>query len=105
MRDFKSLEVWRRGRQMALGLYAMTKNGPKEELFSLVSQMKKSPQSILTNIEDGFGRSYQKEIYRFYSVAMGSEWEYQLLLANDSDIIQTPQYSVLMSDLITLKNN
>ncbi|MFT6214772.1 MAG: four helix bundle protein [Roseivirga sp.] len=103
MRDFKSLEVWKKGHQMALDIYAMTKNLPKEALFGLVSQMIRSPQSMLTNIEEGFGGSYKKEVYPFYSIAMGSKWEYQLLLARDSDFIQTPQYSVLISDLITLK--
>lgn len=56
MRDYKKLQVWEKSHQLTLELYKELKSFPKEELFALTSQMKRSSSSIPTNIAEGVGR-------------------------------------------------
>jgi four helix bundle protein len=50
MKDFKELKVWQRSHQITLKIYKITASFPKEELYGLVSQMRRSSSSIPTNI-------------------------------------------------------
>ncbi|OEK01091.1 four helix bundle protein [Roseivirga sp. 4D4] len=105
MRDFKELEVWERGHQMALDIFKMTEQFPKHEQFGLISQMRRSSESIPTNIAEGCGRESQKELIRFCSIAMGSasELEYQSLLTKDLKIITDDVYEGAVNELLILK--
>lgn len=62
---------------------------PKDEIFGLVSQMKRSSASIPTNIAEGCGRNSDKDFCRFLYIAFGSanELEYQILLSIDLKFI------------------
>ncbi|MFT7163294.1 MAG: four helix bundle protein, partial [Bacteroidia bacterium] len=81
MKDFKELEVWQKGHEMAIEVFNLIKTFLSEEKYGLTSQMRRSSQSIPTNIAEGCGRNSQKELLRFSSIAMGSasELEYQLI--------------------------
>ncbi len=70
---------------MTLDVYGHTTCLPKDELFGLRSQMRRSVASIGTNIAEGCGRIGDAELSRFLLIAMGSasELEYQLLLCRD----------------------
>ncbi|MBO3697019.1 four helix bundle protein [Roseivirga sp. E12] len=105
MGDFKELEVWKRGHDMALVIFKLTTDFPKKEQFGLISQMRRSSQSIPTNIAEGCGRDSQKELIRFCSIAMGSasELEYQLILARDIEFISSETYSNHNEELLILK--
>lgn len=105
MRDFKELEVWERSHQMALDIFKMTEQFPKHEQFGLTSQMRRSSQSIPTNIAEGCARDSQKELIRFCSIAMGSasELEYQLLLAKALKIVPGSAYEDTLEELLVLK--
>jgi four helix bundle protein len=85
MRDFRNLQVWNKAHSLTLDVYKATGFFPKEELYSLTSQIRRSSASIPTNIAEGCGRSGDAELARFMSISMGSasELEYQLLLAHD----------------------
>ena len=105
MRDFKALRVWQKSHHLTLYVYAVTKNFPKEELYGLVSQMRRSASSIPTNISEGCGRSSEAELARFMVIASGSasELEYQLLLSKDLDLITLSDYEQLNCDLIEIR--
>lgn len=105
MRDFKELEIWERGHNMALKTFKMTIDFPRQEQFGLTSQMRRSSQSIPTNIAEGCGRDSQKELIRFCSIAMGSasELEYQLLLSKDIGFISSESYDNNNKELLILK--
>ncbi|POS03036.1 four helix bundle protein [Flavobacterium croceum] len=85
MRDYKKLQVWEKSHHLTLELYKELKNYPKEEIFGLTSQMKRSSSSIATNIAEGVGRNTNKDFARFLSIAYGStnELEYQIILSID----------------------
>ena len=68
----------------------MTKKLPKEELYGLTSQMRRSAVSIPSNIAEGFRRYHNKEYKQFLYIALGScaELETQLIIANELDYIK-----------------
>ena len=85
MQDFHKLRVWKHAHSLTLNVYAMTKSFPKEELFGLTNQMRKSSASIGTNVAEGCGRGGDMDFARFVQMSMGSatELEYQLELSRD----------------------
>jgi len=105
MKDFRQLKVWEKSHQLALAIYKATKEFPKEELYGLTSQIRRSSMSIPTNIAEGCGRNTDKEFARFLQIAMGSasETEYQLILARDLEFLATDSYEKLHNDVEEVK--
>ena len=79
----KDLEVWKYSMDLVVEIYKETESFPKEEMFSLTSQMRRCAVSIPSNIAEGCGRYSDKETSRFISVALGSlaELDTQIILA------------------------
>jgi|SRR5690606_5370470 four helix bundle protein len=100
MRNFHALVVWQKSHQLTLKIYLITLKFPKEELYGLISQIRRSSSSIPTNIAEGCGRNSNAEMKRFLIISSGSasELEYQLLLARDLNYISEVSYKEL-SDL------
>ena len=65
MRNYKNYSVWKKGHKLTLDVYQIVANYPQQELYSLVSQMKRSSSSIPTNIAEGCGRKSDKDFARF----------------------------------------
>lgn len=86
IRDFYDLEVWQQARQLALELYRVTRNFPREEMYGIVSQRRRAGISVPTNIAEGFGRYFFKDKIRFYYQARGSLYEVQCLLMISKDL-------------------
>jgi four helix bundle protein len=105
MRDFRNLKVWQKAHQLTLRVYTATKRFPKDELYGLTSQVRRSAASIPTNVAEGCGRSGEAELARFLNIAMGSasELEYQLLLAHDLKLVDTDEHQSLSGDVIEVK--
>jgi four helix bundle protein len=97
MKDFRQLKVWERAHELALAVYKSTSNFPREELYGLTSQIRRSSMSIPTNIAEGCGRGSDADFAHFLQIAMGSacETEYQLLLSKDLGFIHPDEYSTL----------
>lgn len=97
MKDFKELKVWAKAHRLTLEVYRATKCFPREELYGLTSQLRRSATSIGANIAEGCGRRSDGEFTRFLQIARGSasELEYELLLARDLGLIAGPQYQEL----------
>lgn len=84
-KSFTDLDVWKTGHKMVLKVYELTANFPRDELYGLISQMKRSSASVTANIAEGFGRIGSREKEQFYRIAAGSLFELkdQLLIAYD----------------------
>lgn len=54
-----------------------TEKFPKEELFGITSQIRRSAISLPSNIAEGYGRDSNKELLRFINIAIGSLFEFQ----------------------------
>ena len=85
MQDYRKLAVWQSSHELTLAVYRVTIRFPKDELFGLTSQMRRSSSSIPTNIAEGCGRATNADFTRFLHISLGSanELEYQLLLCRD----------------------
>lgn len=75
MKGHRDLLVWKKSMRHVAEVYEKTKAYPKDELFGLVSQMRRAAVSVPSNIAEGYGRSYDKETYKFLSNALGSASE------------------------------
>lgn len=101
MRDVRELRVWARAHDLTLALYKATRTFPKEELYGLTSQIRRSASSICANIAEGCGRRGNKELARFLLVASGSasELQYHLMLSVDLELLDKPTYARLSAAL------
>ena len=94
IKSFTDLNAWKEGHKLVLMIYDITKQFPKEEIFGLVSQIRRCAVSITSNIAEGFSRLSYKEKARFYSISLGSttELQNQLLIAKDVNYITKEQF-------------
>jgi|SRR5579863_503798 len=77
---FRDLVVWQKSMQLAVEVYKLTKDFPREEIYSLTSQIRRSAVSIPSNIAEGQGRLNAKESRHFLGIARGSIYELQTQL-------------------------
>ena len=73
--SFTDLRVWQLAHEFVSDIYKTTKNFPKEELFGLTSQIRRSAVSIPANIAEGFSRGGKKEKGQFYLISLSSATE------------------------------
>jgi four helix bundle protein len=87
---FRDLETWQQARKLSFLIYEITRLYPKEELYCLVSQMRRAAVSVSSNIAEGFGRRTPKDKCRFYDMASASlaELQSQTYLSKDLQYIQ-----------------
>lgn len=70
--DFHDLIVWQRAIDLTVPIYDLTRSFPKDEMYGLTSQMRRSSVSIASNIAEGRGRLNPAEFRQFLGVAQGS---------------------------------
>jgi len=85
IKSFTDLNSWKKSHELVLEIYKITKLFPKDEVFGLTSQIKRSSISITSNLAEGFSRQSYKDKIKFYFIAQGSltELQNQLLIARD----------------------
>ncbi|MEA1937250.1 MAG: four helix bundle protein [Patescibacteria group bacterium] len=85
IKSFTDLEAWKESHKLVLMIYEVTNEFPRDEMFALVSQLRRAAISIVSNIAEGFTRKGSKEKIQFYFIAKGSnvEIQSQLLVAKD----------------------
>ena len=105
MKDFRQLKVWEKAHLLALEIYKATATFPKEELYGLMSQLRRASVSIPTNIAEGCGRNTDADFARFLQIAMGSasETEYEIILAFDLGFLSKNQFESLQSQAEEVK--
>lgn len=98
IQTFTDLIVWQKGHLLVIEIYKYTKYFPKEELYSLVDQIRRAAVSVTSNIAEGFGRQGYKEKIQFYFLAKGSltEVKNQLFIAKDVGYLDKKSFNVLM---------
>jgi four helix bundle protein len=81
--NHKGLIVWNKSMDLVTEVYKLTQQFPREELFGLMSQMRRSAVSIPSNIAEGKGRLSKKEFHYYLGTARGSlaELETQIVIS------------------------
>ena len=105
MKNFRQLKVWGKAHTLTLKVYELSKRFPKEEMYGITSQVRRSCASIPTNIAEGCGRNGDAELSRYFSIASGSasELEYLFQLIFDLKFIEKPEYDGLVNDVTEIK--
>ena len=104
METHKDLRVWHQSIDMVTSVYKMTKTFPKEELFGLVSQMRRAAVSVPSNIAEGYARGSEKEKLHFLRISSGSmsELETQLMLCVNLGYISREAHEELSAQITTV---
>ena len=118
MQSFRDLQVWQRSMELTVAVYRLTQHFPREEVFGLTSQMRRSAISIPSNIAEGHGRMNPREFKHFLLIARASNCELQTQLElsntlgfahapllNNAQDVSNQVEKMLFSLLSKLKNN
>lgn len=87
---FQDLIVWQKGHQLVLSVYRQTRTLPKEELYGLVSQMRRAAVSVPANVAEGFKKRGRPDKARHMNIAQSSleELRYYFILCADLNYLK-----------------
>lgn len=75
MRNFRELQIWQKGMDIVVDVYALTERLPAAERYGLVSQLQRAAISVPSNIAEGCSRESDKEFRKFLEYSIGSTFE------------------------------
>src|SRR2546425_11701604 len=105
MHDFRKLRVWAAAHQVTLAAYRITRHFPRDELYGLTSQIRRSAPSVCANIAEGCGRGSRRDFTRFLHIAQGSasELEYHWILVLDLGLVDQAGYEEITAGVTDVK--
>ena len=95
---FEDLAVWKKAKELSLGIYRVTNQGLFQYDLGLKDQVRRASVSVMSNITEGFERYSRSEFRHFLSIARGSASEVrsQLHLARELGYIPEPDSAALL---------
>ncbi len=101
IRTYRDLDIWKAGVQLVKDVYKLTEQFPKQEVYGLVSQMRRAGVSIPSNVAEGFRRYHNKEYKQFLYISLGScaELETQATIARELAYISEDMETALLEKL------
>lgn len=101
IRNFRDLDVWKKGIEIVKEIYQIAGKFPKQELYGLVSQMQRAAVSIPSNVSEGFNRFHNKEYKQFLYIALGScaELETHIEIARELKYIGKEEIEVMLEKI------
>ncbi|NJN41448.1 MAG: four helix bundle protein [Flammeovirgaceae bacterium] len=105
MNNYKELKLWQKSVDLAVKVYSVTDSFPKEEVYGLMSQTKRSAVSIPSNIAEGAGRNTKKDFFNFLGISNASscELETQLIIANKVKFLSDSMLSELQNEITEIQ--
>lgn len=96
-KGYKKLKVWEKAHKFAIEIYRLSNNFPREELYGLTSQIRRSAFSISLNIVEGHASSSKKEFLNFLNISNRAlvETEYLLEVVKELNFINETEYQKL----------
>ena len=100
IRNYKDLNIWKRSIELVKNIYEVSNSFPKEELYVLTSQLRRTAISIPSNIAEGFSRFHNKEYRQFLYIALGScaELETQIIIANYLKYLNDDRFNDIINE-------
>lgn len=100
-RTHKDLDVWKKSISFVTSIYKATEQFPKEELYGLVSQIRRASVSIPSNIAEGAVRKGKQEFRQFLFISLSSAAEVntQLIISRNLGFIKEDDFVKLISEL------
>ena len=101
MKTHKDLDVWKKSVSLVTSIYEVTKTFPKDEIYGITNQIRRSAVSIPSNIAEGSTRKGEKEFIQFLYISLGSiaELETQLIIANNLKYVKLNDYELMTGRL------
>ncbi|MCP4257396.1 MAG: four helix bundle protein [Planctomycetes bacterium] len=101
IKSFKDLKIWNKGIKLVEDVYTVSKSFPKEEMYGLQSQLRRSAVSIPSNIAEGFARFHNKEYRNFLFISLGScaELTTQIIIAARLEYVEENKANTMLSDI------
>ena len=99
-KSYTELLAWQKAMDLAVSVYANTRNLPKEELYGLKSQMRRAGISIPSNIAEGQARWSRKPFLLHRSLC---ELETQITFACKLGYFSDRQQESLMDQCLEAK--
>jgi len=101
IQTYRDLDIWNAGIKLVKEIYKLTEKFPKEELYGLSAQMRRSAVSVPSNVAEGFRRYHNKEYRHFLHITLGScaELETQITIAKELNYIREQEEAVLLENL------
>ncbi len=98
--SYRDLRVWQLAMELVIAVYSQTRGFPKEEIYGLTSQMRRSAVSVPSNIAESKGRSTDRDRSLFFCHARGSllELETQILIAQHLKYVAPSDAAKLMAN-------
>jgi four helix bundle protein len=95
--QFEDIEAWKKGRELAKGIYTVTARGEFARDYGLKDQIRRAVVSVISNIAEGFSRQTDQEFVQFLHIAKGStsEVQSQLYIAADLGYISQEEFTNL----------
>lgn len=92
---FEDLAVWRKAKDLSVGIYRVTNDGRFSRDWALRDQIRRAAVSVMSNIAEGFGRYSRHEFRHFLSIARGSvsEVRSQLHLARELGYLAESEFT------------
>lgn len=96
---YKNLLVWQIADELAKKIYKTTNEFPTNELYGIISQLKRASLSVPLNIVEGYARNSKKEFRQFLKIALGSVAEvgYLLEFSYEQGFLQEESFKELMT--------
>ena len=102
IKSYKDLEVYRRSFKMAIDIFWMTRNFPKEEVYSLTSQITRSSRSVSSNIVEGWAKRQYESVFKQHlvtSLGSNAETENWLIFAYECKYIDDKTLNGLSEEI------
>jgi four helix bundle protein len=100
IKSFRDLIVWQKSMVLVTEIYNQSMSYPKEELYGLTSQIRRSAVSVPSNIAEGYGRKSTGDYTRFLQISVGSLYELdtQLEIAKNLEYLPHEQFCNLSAN-------
>jgi len=102
VRSYKDLIIWQKAIDLVVEIYQVIKRFPREEIYGLSDQIKRSAVSVPSNIAEGQSRQHTAEFRQFLYIALGSlaELDTQLIIAHRLGYIDSKDNELLTPKII-----
>ena len=105
VRSYKDLIIWQKAIDLVVEIYQVIKRFPREEIYGLSDQIKRSAVSVPSNIAEGQSRQHTAEFRQFLYIALGSlaELDTQLIIAHRLGYIDSKDNELLTARVLELR--
>jgi len=95
------LKIWQKSIQLVEEVYTVSRSFPKEEMYGLQSQLRRSAVSIPSNIAEGFARLHNREYRNFLYISLGScaELATQIIIASRLKYVEKIKADTLLNEI------